>query len=424
MITNLQKLTKKSGRDVIVIGAGIIGAASAYYLSKVGFKVTIFDGGKSEDSCSFGNAGLIAIDHVSPLASPATLAGLPKMLFQRDGPLKFHLSSTIKMFPWIRKFISASMPNNFRRNTEALASLTTRATGAWTLLLKDGVCINLHRNTGSLYVFEKPEHEKTKRNLLSTLDHFNVVYENLSIAQIRERYLPSLKTSLSHGRFFPDMASVSNQQKVVESLLSAAARVGATLVRTNVQMIEFIDQHRFDVRSNGNNYGAQNIVVATGIGSKNLLSKFGIALPITGERGYHVELDAASNDTLRVPVSFVERGFSCNPMENGIRLAGTVEIGGGQVPNYMRAELLARHFGELFEGPRPSVRSSWSGERPTLPDYLPVISRLPQARNIIVATGHQHLGLTLGPLTGEIVVKLLTDEKITFDITPFRIDRF
>jgi D-hydroxyproline dehydrogenase len=415
---------KQTGSDVIVIGAGIIGASIAYHLSKRGLSVRIFDGGDSYNASSYGNAGLIAVDHVAPLANLSTLAGVPKMLLQQNGPLRFHKRATLQMVPWIFRFVQASMPHRFHLNVEALASLTTQAGGAWARLVADGVCPALHRDIGSLYVYERPENPGTRRSHLARLDRFNVAYEDLSVAQIRERYLSTLKPTVSHGRFFPDMASVSNPQRVVDHLLAASISAGTNLVRTDVEHVRIVHETGCSVRSNGQDYSSLKVVIAAGNGSQGILARMGIALPLARERGYHVELETPSHDVLGVPVSFSERGFTCNPMDGGIRLAGTVELGGGDKPDWGRANMLALHFGDLFEGPKPVVRSKWKGDRPTLPDYLPVISCLQQTPNIVVATGHQHLGLTLGPLTGELVSGIVLGNAPRIDLTPFRVDRF
>jgi D-hydroxyproline dehydrogenase len=112
-------------------------------------------------------------------------------------------------------------------------------------------------------------------------------------------------------------------------------------------------------------------------------------------------------------------------MENGIRLAGTVELGAGENPDWRRAGILVAQFARLFPGlAAPKESSRWYGDRPTLPDYLPVIDALPSARNVVVASGHQHLGLTLAPLTGELVSQLMTDRVPAVNLKPFSASRF
>lgn len=411
--------------DVVVIGAGIIGTAAALELTQRGMRVRIVDSAPPGTGCSFGNAGLIAVDHVAPLASPETLAGLPRMLLRADSPLRLHKRSLPRMAPWLLEFIAQAQEPRFRRNTRALASLVTVAAQAWRRLLDGHIGAGLFRDIGSLYVFEQPVAPATERAQLELLDRHGVRYESLTAAQVRRDYLPTLTPHMSHARYFPGMASVTNPQRVVERIFDAALAAGASFTSGAVQALRPLADGRITVTLDGQTHIADKVLIAAGSRSAELAQQLGASIPLTNERGYHVQLAAPSRDHLRVPVSFVERGFTCNPMEQGIRLAGTVELGARGAPDWRRADLLATQFQTLFPGePAPRIAKRWYGERPTLPDYLPMIGEMRGARNVFVATGHQHLGLTLGPLTGELVAQLIARQQPAVDLTPFRIDRF
>jgi D-amino-acid dehydrogenase len=411
--------------DVLVIGAGIIGASAALNLARRGMRVRMVDSAPPGSGCSFGNAGLIAIDHVAPLASPETIAGLPRMMLRPDSPLRLHKRSLPRMAPWVLEFVAQAQRPRFRRNTRALASLVTVAGQAWRRLLDGHIATELFRDIGSLYVFEKPVAHATERAQLELLDQHGVRYETLTADQVRRDYLPTLTPHISHARYFPGMASVTNPQQVVERIFDAALAAGARFTSAAVDALRPLPDGRIGVTFNGDTQVAGKVLIAAGSRSAELAQQLGARIPLTNERGYHVQLAAPARDTLRVPVSFVERGFTCNPMAHGIRLAGTVELGARGAPDWRRADLLATQFQTLFPGEAaPHVASRWSGERPTLPDYLPMIGEMPGARNVFVATGHQHLGLTLGPLTGELVAQLMARTQTAVDLTPFRIDRF
>ena len=411
--------------DVVVIGAGIIGACAALNLAQCGMRVHIVDSAPPGSGCSSGNAGLIAVDHVAPLASPDTIAGLPRMLLRRDSPLRLHKRSVPRMAPWLLEFVAQAQRPRFRRNTRALASLVTVAAHAWRRLLDRHIATGLFRDIGSLYVYEQPVAASTERAYLDLLERHGVRYENLTAEQVRRDYLPSLTPHISHARYFPGMASVTHPQQVVERIFEAALAAGASFTRAAVESLRALPDGRIGVTLNGETRTVAKVLIAAGSRSAELASQLGASIPLTNERGYHVQLAAPSQDTLRVPVSFVERGFTCNPMAQGIRLAGTVELGARGTPDWHRADLLATQFQTLFPGASaPQVASRWYGERPTLPDYLPMIGEIPGVRNVFVATGHQHLGLTLGPLTGEFVAQLMARVAPAVDLAPFRIDRF
>ncbi|ABO59566.1 FAD-binding oxidoreductase (plasmid) [Burkholderia vietnamiensis] len=411
--------------DILVIGAGIIGSNAALNLVSKQYRVHIVDSDDPGLGCSFGNAGLIAVDHVAPLASPDTLSGIPRMLLQSHSPLKLHMRSLPRMAPWMLEFVAQSRPSSFRRNTVSLASMITVAAEAWQRLLARNIGSDLFRDIGSLYVFEKPVDAGAERKQLQLLDHYGVQYKNLTAAQVRAEYLPTLTSQISHARYFSGMASVTNPRDVVIRVFNAAINAGAGFTKAPVLDIQTLPDQRISVRLGDNTRVFDKVLIAAGAKSAELTARVGLRIPLTHERGYHVQLAKPSGQSIKVPVSFVERGFTCNPMRDGIRLAGTVELGPPKEPDWGRADILASQFGNLFPNERaPEVASRWFGDRPTLPDYLPMIDEVPGARNVFVATGHQHLGLTLGPLTGELVSQLMARETPSVDLHPFRADRF
>lgn len=412
-------------KDVVVIGAGLIGCSAALNLAKKGFRVQIIDSAEPGSGCSFGNAGIIAVDHVAPLASPRTVAGIPRMLVHANSPLRLRPQGIPRMTPWMWKFVRQASPRNYARNTTSLASLVTVAKNGWRRLLESGeIPAKLFRDIGALYVYEKPETNAARRQLIDTFDRFQVEYQELGADEIRAMYLPSLKAKISHGRFMPEMASVANPHRIVQSLFEAARAAGATFIQFRVEGISVKPDGTVTVQAGAEKISADKVLIAAGALSAKLIERLGIKVPLTNERGYHVELEAPSADQLKIPVSFVEAGFTCNPMSEGIRLAGTVEFGAGKKPDWRRADMLVREFSRMFSGAAPKESSRWFGDRPTLPDYLPMIDELPTARNVFVATGHQHLGLTLAPITGELVAQMMAGAPTTVDLSPFRANRF
>jgi D-hydroxyproline dehydrogenase len=412
-------------KDVVIIGAGIIGCSAALNLARSGFRAHIIDSSGPGSGCSFGNAGLIAVDHVAPLASPQTVAGLPRMLLQRNSPLRLNTQGIPRMTPWMWKFVRQASSSNFARNTTSLASLVTVAKAGWRRLLDSGeIPRGLFRDIGALYVFEQAEDERTRRQLVDALDRFGVEHQDVTADEVRARYLPALKARISHGRYIPGMASVTNPQQIVQSLFDAARAAGVTFAQARVEGVSPESDGRIAVYAGGTKTVADKVLIAAGAHSAKLMEPLGIKVPLTNERGYHVELEQPSVDELKVPVSFMEAGFTCNPMSQGIRLAGTVEFGGGDKPDWRRADMLVSEFGRLFSGTTPKASSRWFGDRPTLPDYLPMIDELPTARNVFVATGHQHLGLTLAPVTGELIAQMISGVPTAVDLAPFKATRF
>lgn len=412
-------------KDVVVIGAGLIGCSAALNLAKKGFRVQIIDSAEPGSGCSFGNAGIIAIDHMVPLASPQTVAGIPRMLLHANSPLRLRPLGIPRMTPWMWRFVRQASPRNYARNTTSLASLVTVAKNGWQRLIEFGeIPAELFRDTGALYVYEKPETNAVRRQLIETLDRFHVEYQEMGADEIRARYLPSLTAKISHGRFIRGMASVTNPQRIVQCLFEAARAAGVTFFQARVEGVSVKPDGKVTVQAGAEKIIANKVLISAGALSGKLIGRLGTKVPLTKERGYHVELDALPADQLEIPVSFVEAGFTCNPMSTGIRLAGTVEFGGSEKPDWRRADMLVKEFSRMFSGAAPQESSRWFGDRPTFPDYLPMIDELSTARNVYVATGHQHLGLTLAPITGELVAQMMAGDTTAVDLSPFRANRF
>lgn len=412
-------------KDVVVIGAGLIGCSAALNLAKRdserrSWTVPSLD--RVVRSAMQGSSPWTTWRHWPVLK----LSRVSRECFlQQNSPLRLNTQGIPRMTPWMWKFVRQASPANYARNTVSLASLVTVAKAGWRRLLESGeIPKDLFRDIGALYVYEQPEDNKTRDQLIDVLDRFGVEHRELNADEVRANFLPSLKAKISHARYMPGMASVTNPQRVVQSLFEAARSAGVTLRQARVEGISLEPDGRVTVHAGAGTTTVDKVLVAAGALSAKLIEPLGTSIPLTNERGYHVELKEPSADQLKVPVSFVEAGFTCNPMSTGIRLAGTVEFGGGEKPDWRRADMLVREFMRMFSGASPKESSRWFGDRPTLPDYLPMIDEIPTARNVFVATGHQHLGLTLAPVTGELVAQMIAGAPTAVDLSPFRANRF
>jgi D-hydroxyproline dehydrogenase len=295
-------LKKNHMDDVIVIGAGVIGCSAALNLARLGLHVQIVDSAPPGSGCSFGNAGIIAVDHVAPLASPQTVAGIPRMLMERDGPLRLNKLGVPRMTPWMLRFVAQSAPSNFRRNTESLASLVTGAAEAWRRLIDSAVISReTYRDTGALYVFERPEKAEAQRRNLEVLDRFQIEYQELTAKQVRDDYLPALTRDISHARFMPGMSSVANPQRIVQSLFEAARAAGTTFSQARVTDPDLLPDGSVRVHASETTLTARKVLIAAGARSGQLTARFGVKIPLTNERGYHVELLEPPAEHLRVP---------------------------------------------------------------------------------------------------------------------------
>jgi glycine/D-amino acid oxidase-like deaminating enzyme len=407
--------------DVLVAGAGVVGAACARALQRAGLQVCLADPQPVGSGCSFGNAGVIASEHVLPLARPEVLLRLPAML-RRDGPLYLKPLRLPGLLPWFARFARACRPGQVQRGTEAIAALTGRALAAWQreLSASGGGALLQTRGMYSVYRGERAllrdahEREQARRH--------GVRWELLDGDALRQRE-PALSAELRHAVFYPDVAHVLSPLATVTCLTDAFVAAGGTLVEDAVSGID-AGPHEIVVTLRRRTLRCRHLVVAAGLGSRDLCRLIGWNPPLVAEMGYHLAFTGIG-DRLRAPVAAAEDSFIATPMGDHLRVAGTVEFARREAPPaWHRADRLAHQAARLFAEPLPAAASRWRGSRPSLPDFLPAIGPVPRQPRVIAAFGHQHIGLTTAAITGELVRDLVLGALPALDPAPYAPGRF
>lgn len=412
----------KLDTEILVIGAGIIGVCTALELQAAGHDVTLVDRKGVAEECSFGNAGHIAVEHIFPLSNANTLLSVPKMLMQKNGPLSILPSYLPQLMPWLVRFLWAGRPAQVAHGTKAIAALNAQAIAAYRSLDARFGLDGLLREEGTLVVCESEKGAETLLSEADTLANFDIETDWLEPKDLRACD-PALSPALEGGLRFPGSAHISDPARLTRKLAAHFMRLGGQIEKRAVTSLENAPGHQ-TVHTNFGKLCAEKLVIAAGAWSHTLLAHLGVNVPLETERGYHLMLENPSHQPA-VPTTFLERRFVATPMEKGLRLAGRVELGGLTLPaREAQAHALMPLGQDLLPGLKAKSATPWMGFRPTLPDSLPVISDLPGHPGIYAVFGHNHMGLTHGALTGQLMRDLMSGETPCLDLSPYRINRF
>ncbi|MEE2995999.1 MAG: FAD-binding oxidoreductase [Pseudomonadota bacterium] len=411
-------------REFTVLGAGVVGLCCSVSLQRAGFRVTLVDRLDPGAGTSFGNAGLIQIDSVVPIATPGILRAVPGMLLDPMGPLVVRWRYLHRIAPWLYKFVLAAHPDSVERISFALASLLDRSNDAWLELVEAAGAQDVWRQSGELHVYRTKEAWENSRLSDQLRLRRGSTLEELTVAEMRQLE-PALSPHLYRGVFTPNANSITHPLHLSQRLFDLFRHNGGNFIKTNVTDIERReDGEPTRLLTDHTPLMVDGLVIAAGAFSKPFVKSLGTRVPLETERGYHLWLPDPGVE-MRRPVLVGDHKFGIIPMTGGIRLAGTVEFGGLDLaPDWRRADILAKLSKPFVPGLNIEGAERWMGYRPSMPDSLPVIGRSPGRKNVYLAFGHGHLGLTMGAVTGQVIATLVKGEKSDFDLSPFRADRF
>jgi D-amino-acid dehydrogenase len=411
-------------RHVAVIGAGIVGVCAALYLQRDGRRVTLVDRAGPGEGTSKGNASVIAAESCVPVATPGILKRVPAMLLDPLGPLALRWGYLPKLAPWLWQFVRASSPRRVEEISIALRALLVHAVDAYGPLVKSAGVEDMIRRTGWLCVYETDAKFRAVQDDLALQRRRGVEFQILPAEEIRQ-IEPSLAPIYRRGIFFPENAYVTDNFRLVQALAESFVRAGGRLLREEATGFEFdAAGHPSAVVTGAGRHAADAVVIAAGAWSRALCRRLGQDPLLDTERGYHM-MYPNPGVRPRLPIYSGEYSFVATPLEGGLRLAGTVELGGLDAPpDYARARIIAERGRRMLPGLNESGGVPWMGFRPSMPDSLPVIGRSDKHPNAYFAFGHGHLGLTLGAITGRVLAELAGGRDPGLDLHPYRIDRF
>lgn len=412
--------------DLAVVGAGAVGVSCALWARMRGLSVLLLDGNPPGAGASYGNAGTIATYACVPVNSPAILRSLPGLLFSKESPVGIDWGYAIRNLPWIISFLRNCTPTRVERITDILGDLLARADSGLDPLIEAAGAADLMVANDCLYIYSAAAGFAGAAGGIEARRRNGVDFDVLDAAAIRDLE-PALKLPIHKGLMFRGARHVRDPQALVERLHACFIEKGGRWLQSGVARTETRTEAGEDGvtlhLADGGTRVAGKVVIAAGAHSKSVAGSGAEDLPLDTERGHHLMYHDHGSLVSR-PVGWADAGLYATPMDAGLRVAGTVEIAGLKKPKSPhRLAYLARKAQEMF-GDIGAPDEDWLGFRPTMPDALPVIGRSPVSDRVLLAFGHQHVGLTLGGITGRIIADLAEDRAPNFDIAPFDPKRF
>lgn len=390
-----------------VIGTGLVGLCVAFELQKRGANLTLIDHNEPGMGASYGNAGFLAEEGIEPLATAINIRKGFAMLAKKHSALAIPASGWSASMPWLLKFIRQASSNHVQHNRNALNFLLKKAAPSWKKCLSELSLTHHLIKTPYLRVWEHASGLSSAQAEQHFYQQWGLDAELINQQQVAE-IEPSLSQTVNHAVMLQHAHRVQDPYRLSLALLQKLVDAGATILRDKIERIDPVSGKVILV-SHQQRYTFDKVVVAAGVNSNRLAATLGFNVPMIAERGYHLNLNGHT-DYLTHPICSAERNVFISPLENGLRITGFSELSTSGLPAINRRfDSLKYHLSSLIPAAGHAVHTAdtWMGERPTLPDSLPVIGTHPTHPHIGFAFGHQHLGLTLAAATAQLLADAL-----------------
>ncbi len=407
----------------IVLGAGVVGLATALYLRRAGVATAVLDPLGPAGGASFGNAGMLSPDTATPIALPGMLRKVPGWLADPLGPLAVRPAYFPRALPWLMRWVKAGQLPRVLAISDAMRALHRETMGCWRELLGDVLYHELIRPSGQVHVWENETESPSEAVEQQIRARHGIASQALTQDDLRQMF-PGIARDVKRGMLIPGNGYTVSPQRAVHSLAELFRAAGGEIIGERAMKLIPREGGGCMVMTNVANRNAPHVVVAAGAWSAQLLAPLGVRVPLETERGYHAMLFSPSVRP-PMPISSKDRAFGITPMEDGVRIAGTVEIAGLDAPpNELRAKVLVEHARRLFPDLRASEVRYWMGFRPSTPDSLPILGGVSGHPGLWLAFGHGHFGMSGGPPSGRLLARLVTGAAPGIDPAPYDARRF
>ena len=409
-------------RNVVVIGAGIVGVSTAVWLRRAGCDVTLIDRGQPGMGASYGNACTLAACAMVPVTTPGLIARAPGYLLNPDFPLFLRWSALPGLLPFLLRYLAKANDTDTRKIARALTTLTADSVVQHHDLADNTPAARWIRD--SAYGFAYPDRAAFDRDryIWQLRAEHGFVPEILEDDDVRVCQ-PNLGKDFRLLALLHDHGTIFNPTDYITALVALLKSMGGSFLQAEATDFTLTADRIAAVETTSGTLPCDHAVVTTGAYSVPLMKKLGLAVPLASERGYHVQYCNATGGP-SIPIFIASGKFVAVPMNKGVRTAGVVEFGGLDTdPSPAPLRLLRRQARQAFPWLKADAEEEWLGHRPSTPDSLPLIGQI-RNTGIFAAFGHQHIGLTSGPKTGRIIADLIVGNPINHDLTPYDPHRF
>lgn len=423
MAQSVAKAGPSTGKPVAIIGAGIVGVATAIWLQRDGHDVILIDKAGPGEGASHGNGGVLASCSIVPVTVPGLIAKAPRMLFDPAQPLFLKWSYVPRLLPFLVRYLANANANAVHRRADALLPIIGDSLADHQALAAGTAAEKWLVPGDYLFVYNSRKDYEADAFGFSVRKTRGFEWDILE-GEAFHAYDPAFGPALDFAARFADHGRITDPGRYVKDLAAHAEANGARVIRAEATDIVRDGGAVCGVRAGGETIPCGAVVLAAGAWSGPLAGKLGLKVPLESERGYHVEL-WEPNVMPRSPVMVASGKFVATPMEGRLRLAGIVEYGGLDAPpSKVPVKLLYDNIKRAIPGISWGKSTEWMGHRPAIADSIPLIGEVPGAKNVYCGFGHDHVGLTGGPKTGRILAQLISGRTPNIDLAPYAPSRF
>ena len=411
-----------STSSIFVLGAGIVGVSCALELQRQGYQVTLIDRSDAVIETSYGNAGVLATSSVLPMNNARLWKSIIPMLRGKSPSLRYQASYLLRNCQWMARFMASATEQSDRHRVTALNALVRQSMVLHEEWLTQAGCKQRLRTTGWLKLyrtqssFEAADYE---RRLLTDVGVDMQILNSKELQQLE----PGLQQPYFRATWIKDTASVDNPAQVTLAYRELFIAAGGKFRIANIQNVQKTKQG-FQLSTSEEQFSAEQLVVALGPWSNDLLTQLNCKLPMAYERGYHQHFSSTAAEPLGRPLHDVDGSYVLTPMEQGYRLSSGVELKERDAPaSPDQLEAVIPNARRAYSLDKP-LDQPWLGRRPTLPDALPAIGAVKHCAGLWLATGHHHIGFSTGPATGRLLAQLIQQQTPDISAEAFAPARF